>query len=72
MRSEIARTHLGRPLPNAALLGGLAAQTRAVTIESVERAIRERFSGSVADGNAAAALAAFELVNEPPEEPVHA
>jgi pyruvate ferredoxin oxidoreductase gamma subunit len=63
--SELAREHLGRPLPNAALLGGFAAQAGAVTIESVEHAIRERFTGSVADGNAAAARAAFELVEEP-------
>ena len=63
--SDLAREHLGRPLPNAALLGGFAAQTGAVTIESVERAIRERFSGSIADGNAGAARAAFELVGEP-------
>jgi pyruvate ferredoxin oxidoreductase gamma subunit len=66
--SELAREHLGRPLPNAALLGGFAAQTGAVEMDSVERAIRERFAGSVAGGNAAAARAAFELV----EEPAHA
>jgi pyruvate ferredoxin oxidoreductase gamma subunit len=66
--SALARDHLGRPLPNAALLGGLAAQTGAVTIDAVERAIRERFTGSVADGNVTAARASFDLV----EEPAHA
>jgi pyruvate ferredoxin oxidoreductase gamma subunit len=66
--SELAREHIGRPLPNAALLGGFAAQTGIVTIDSVERAIRQRFRGSVADGNVAAARAAFDLV----EEPAHA
>ena len=63
--SELAREHLGRPLPNAALLGGFAAQTGVVEMDSVERAIRQRFTGAVADGNVAAARAAFELVAEP-------
>lgn len=63
--SDLASEHLGRALPNAALLGGFAALTGVVAIESVERAIRERFSGSVADGNAAAAREAFALVGEP-------
>jgi pyruvate ferredoxin oxidoreductase gamma subunit len=63
--SEIAREHLGRPLPNAVLLGGFAAQTGAVAIDSVEKAIRERFTGAIAEHNVAAARAAFELIGEP-------
>lgn len=59
--SELAREHLGRPLPNAALLGGLAGLTGAVRIESVAEAIRERFPGAVGERNAAAAAAAFHL-----------
>ena len=47
--SELAREHLGRPLPNAALLGGFAALTGVVSIDSVAAAIRERFSGPMAD-----------------------
>ena len=57
--TELARRHVGRPLPNAALLGGFAALTGIVSLESVTRAIRERFDGSVGEGNAAAAAAAF-------------
>jgi len=60
--TELARLHLGRPLPTAALLGGFAALTSAVSLASVVRAIRERFTGTVADGNAAAAEAAYEAV----------
>ena len=60
--TELAREHLGRPLPNAALLGGFAALTGLVSLESVAAAIRERFPGPVGDGNAAAAAAAYELV----------
>jgi pyruvate ferredoxin oxidoreductase gamma subunit len=61
---EIARRHLGRPLPNAALLGGFAALTGRLRLESVQSAIRERFSGRAGEGNAAAAAACFELVAE--------
>jgi pyruvate ferredoxin oxidoreductase alpha subunit len=60
--TELAQQHVGRPVPNAALLGGLAALSGLVTIDAVEAAIRERFSGRVADGNAAAARAAYEAV----------
>ena len=57
--SEIALRHVGRPLPNAALLGGFAAVSSLVSLDSVTAAIREKFSGKVADGNAAAASAAY-------------
>jgi pyruvate ferredoxin oxidoreductase gamma subunit len=60
--TELAREHLGRPLPNAALLGGFAALTDVVSIDSVAGAIRRRFSGATGEGNVAAALAAFEAV----------
>jgi len=62
--SELARRHLGRPVPNAALLGGFAALTGDVTLQSVTTAIRERFSGPLASGNVAAAEAAFAAVAE--------
>lgn len=57
--TDIARRHTGRPLPNAALLGALAALTGAVTVASVARAVMERFPGRVGEANAAAAEAAF-------------
>jgi pyruvate ferredoxin oxidoreductase gamma subunit len=63
--TELAREHLGRPLPNAVLLGGFAAFTGVITIDSVAAAIRERFAGKLADGNVAAAEAAAALVQEP-------
>lgn len=55
--TDLAREHLGRPLPHAALLGAVAAATGAVSLDAIERAIRERFAGGVAEGNAAAARA---------------
>jgi pyruvate ferredoxin oxidoreductase gamma subunit len=70
--SELAREHLGRPIPSAALLGGFAAATGAVSLESLQSAIRERFSGHAADGNSAAARAAHAFVVEHVTEPSRA
>jgi pyruvate ferredoxin oxidoreductase gamma subunit len=66
--TDLAREHLGRPLPNAVLLGGFAALTGVVSIDSVEGAIRERFPGRLADRNAAAARAAHAFVIREREE----
>jgi pyruvate ferredoxin oxidoreductase gamma subunit len=62
--TDLAREHLGRPLPNAVLLGGFAAMTGAVSIEAVESAIRAKFKAKLADGNVAAARAAYDHVME--------
>jgi len=56
--SELALKHLGRPLPNAALLGAFAALTGIVHLHSVAAAIRQAFPGKVGDANVAAATAA--------------
>jgi len=60
--SEIALKHVGRPLANAALLGGFAAATGIVTLASVISAIEERFPPRVAAGNVAAAQEAYDFV----------
>lgn len=62
--AEIAKKHVGRPLANAALLGAIAAQTGLLQLESVEGAIRNRFSGAIADGNAAAASASYDYAKQ--------
>jgi len=59
--TELAREHVGRPLPNAALLGSFSALTGALRLDSVTAAIRDRFSGRIADGNVAAAQAAYDF-----------
>jgi pyruvate ferredoxin oxidoreductase gamma subunit len=69
---EVARAHTGKPMANAALLGGLAALIGVVGIDSVEAAIRRRFPAALADGNAAAARAAHELVRDALPEAVDA
>jgi len=65
--SELAMKHVGRPVPNAALLGGFAAVTGELGIESVVQAILEKFPRAIADKNVAAARAAYELVARPVE-----
>jgi pyruvate ferredoxin oxidoreductase gamma subunit len=62
--TQLALDHLGRPLPWAALLGGFAALTGRVRLDSLAAAIRERFAGQVAEGNVAAARAAYSFVEE--------
>jgi pyruvate ferredoxin oxidoreductase gamma subunit len=63
--SALAREHLGRPLPNAALLGAFAALCDLITLDAVSAAIRERFPAKPAEANIAAATAAHALVSEP-------
>jgi pyruvate ferredoxin oxidoreductase gamma subunit len=70
--TEVAREELGRPLPNAALLGGFAALTGAVSLAAVAEAIRGRFSGSVGEANVKAAERAYGLVAEGLTEAAHA
>jgi len=60
--TELAREHLGRPLPGPALLGALVAATGVTSFGALEAAIRERFAGAVADGNVNAARAAHDSV----------
>ncbi len=59
--TEIAMKHVGRPLPNAALLGGFAAISKQLQMESVADAIMEKFAGAVGAANVAAAREAYEL-----------
>jgi pyruvate ferredoxin oxidoreductase gamma subunit len=70
--SELAMTHLGRPLPGAPLLGGFAALTGMVSLDSVVAAINGKFSGPVAKGNAEAARAAFDFVANERKAPTDA
>jgi pyruvate ferredoxin oxidoreductase gamma subunit len=71
--TEIAREHLGRPVPNTVLLGGFSSLSGVVAIASVVKAIGDKFKGSVAAGNMRAAEAAFEYVErERAEAAAHA
>lgn len=70
--TELARKHVGRPVPNAALLGGFAAVTGQISIDSVEQAICKKFAGKIAEGNIAAARAAYQAARGTVEEETHA
>lgn len=65
--TELALKHVGRPLPNAALLGGFAAITGEIELASVIAAIRDRFPAKIAAANVAAATEAFALVAQQKE-----
>jgi len=60
--SQVALEHVGRPMPNAALLGAFAAMTGQLKLDSVTNAIRAKFPGRVGEANAAAAGACFDSV----------
>ena len=62
--TEIAIRHLGRPLPNAVMLGGFAALSSLITLAAVAHAIRHKFSAKVAEANVAAATEAFEFIRQ--------
>ena len=66
--TEIALKHLGRPLPNVALIGGFAALSGLVSMDAVSHAIRDKFSGKVAEANIAAAAEAYQYVTRELEE----
>jgi pyruvate ferredoxin oxidoreductase gamma subunit len=68
--TELAREHVGRPLPNAALLGAFAALSGVVSLESVAAAIWKRFPAKVANGNILAAQSAFSAARPTAQEVV--
>lgn len=70
--TELALKHIGRPVPNAALLGAFAALTRQITLDAVAAAIEETFTDKLARANIAAANAAYAAVHAKLEEPADA
>ncbi|WP_155056049.1 2-oxoacid:acceptor oxidoreductase family protein [Streptomyces blattellae] len=70
--TTIALRHVRRPVPNIVLLGGLAAVTGCVTIDSLIAAVQERFPGELGTANAAAAREAYRHIRVQREEPAHA
>jgi len=62
--TAIALQYLGRPMPNAVMLGGFAALTGFLSIDAVAHAITGKFTGEVAMRNIEGAREAYALVNE--------
>jgi len=70
--TELSMKHVGRHVPNVPLLGGFAAITGIIKIESVIKAINEKFKGKIAESNIAAATEAYEIVKKEMEDALHA
>ncbi len=61
---EIAVEVIGRPIPNTVMIGAFAGATGLITIESVEKAVKERFAGEIGEKNAKACRKAYEAAKE--------
>lgn len=59
--TDLSLKHVGRNAPNVPMLGAFAAVSGLISLDSVAAAIREKFSGKVADGNIAAATEAYNI-----------
>ncbi|HEY0664812.1 MAG TPA: 2-oxoacid:acceptor oxidoreductase family protein [Gallionella sp.] len=70
--TDLSVKHLGRPMPNVPLLGGFAAASGRIKLESVVMAINDRFSGKVAQANIAAASEAYQIVQSKMSGGAHA
>lgn len=60
--TRFAMEKIGRPLPGAGMLAGMAAMTGMMKLESVIAAYNEKFKGRVAEANAEVARSAFDAV----------
>lgn len=70
--TELARKIVGRPVPNATLLGAFAAVSGIVSLDSVTTAILQRFTGPLGATNASAARTAYQVARTEIEEHEHA
>ncbi|HOU08709.1 MAG TPA: pyruvate ferredoxin oxidoreductase subunit gamma [Caldisericia bacterium] len=61
---EIAVEEIGRPIPNTVMIGAFAGATGLIKIESVEKAVKERFSGELGEKNARACRKAYNAAKE--------
>ena len=70
--TELAMTHVGRPVPNVPLLGAFAALSGLISLDAVQAAIGQKFKGAVAQGNLAAAREAYDAVMVQQQKAQHA
>ncbi len=61
--TKIAMEVLGRPIVNTTMLGAFAGATKEVSLESLNKAISERFKGELGKKNLAAIKTAYEGVS---------
>lgn len=62
--TEIALEIVGRPIPNAIMIGAFCSITGLVSLEAVQQAIMEKFPGKVGENNVAAMERARELIEK--------
>ncbi len=62
--TEIALEIIGRPIPNAIMIGAFCSITGLVSLEAVQQAIMEKFPGAVGTNNVAAMERAHEIIQE--------
>ena len=62
--TRVALEKIGRPLPGAGMLAGMAAMTGMMKLDSVIAAYNEKFSGRIALANAEVAKLAFDYIAE--------
>ncbi len=62
--TEIALEIIGRPIPNAIMIGAFCSITGIVSLEAVQRAIVEKFPGNVGANNVAALERAHEYIEK--------
>ena len=62
--TEIALEIVGRPIPNAIMIGAFCSITGLVSMEAVQQAILEKFPGKVGENNVAAMERARELIEK--------
>lgn len=60
--SAIAQETIGRPLGNTAIIGAFAAATGELKLETVLKAVAEKFEGKAKEGNIAAVKRGFEYI----------
>ena len=62
--TEIALEIIGRPIPNAIMIGAFCSITNLVSIDAVQEAIMEKFPGRVGENNVAALERAVEIMEK--------
>ncbi len=60
--NKIAMETIGRPLANTCLIGAFAAATGELRLETLLKAVEEKFSGKIKEGNIAAIKRGFDFI----------
>ncbi|MBW2196412.1 MAG: pyruvate ferredoxin oxidoreductase subunit gamma [Deltaproteobacteria bacterium] len=66
--TEIALEIVGRPIPNAVMIGAFCSITGLVSLDAVQEAIMEKFPGRVGENNVAALERAHEMCGHVPAQ----